>query len=124
MLLDTAILVDLLRGHEPARKFIDSLSGSLRLVSFITVAELLCGCRNRREQALLELELGDYTWQWMNEATARLAIDLYREFRLPHGIGFHDCCVAATAIDVDVPLATTNVKHFAPIAQLAVIRPY
>ena len=43
-LLDTSILVDLLRGSKPARDWIDSLSESVRLISVITAAELLAGC--------------------------------------------------------------------------------
>lgn len=124
VLLDTAILVDLLRGHHPARTCIDSLPVEDRLIMFITAAELICGCRNRGEQRAVEQELADYRWLWMDEPTARLAIELYRESHLSHGVGFHDCYLAATAVHAAVAVATTNVKHFTGFAQLVVTRPY
>jgi predicted nucleic acid-binding protein len=48
-LIETTILVDLLRGHEAAITWVNSVSLQDRSVSVITYFELLAGCRNRRE---------------------------------------------------------------------------
>ena len=56
-LLDTSILVDLMRGSKSARDWIVSIPQDARAISVITAAELLAGCRNRAEQRALEREL-------------------------------------------------------------------
>jgi predicted nucleic acid-binding protein len=56
-LIETTVLVDLLRGYVPAREWLDSLPPGEAAISVITAAELLAGCRDRREQETVEDEL-------------------------------------------------------------------
>ncbi|MCC7164909.1 MAG: PIN domain-containing protein [Anaerolineae bacterium] len=65
-LLDTSVLVDLLRGNIHARAWIDSLSEDARTISVVTAAELLAGCRNRREQRSVEREIELYDMLWIH----------------------------------------------------------
>ncbi len=123
-LLDTSILVDILRGHTPARTWIDSLPEPTRSISVITGAELLAGCRNQREQRAVERELNLYTLIWVEENISQAAFDLYKRFHLSHGPGFLDCVIAATAITHGCRLATLNLKHFAALPGVQVQRPY
>jgi predicted nucleic acid-binding protein len=51
VIIDTTILVDLLRGSTSARTFLSRVPLTERLVSAVTVAELIEGCRSRREVA-------------------------------------------------------------------------
>ena len=111
-LLDTSILVDLLRGSKPARDWIDSLSESVRLISVITAAELLAGCRTRTEQRTVEREIDLYGIVWISEDVAQTALGFYKQFHLSHNVGFLDCLVAATALKNELRLATLNLKHF------------
>src|SRR5947207_3161581 len=97
-LIDTSILVDLLRGQRPARNWINTLSPQARFISTVTAAELIAGARNRREQRSIERELALYQSVWIDEEISRLALDLYRRFHLSHRIGFLDCIVAGTAL--------------------------
>lgn len=122
-LLDTSILVDLLRGHKPARDWIDSVPAVARSISVITAAELLAGCRNRTEQRAVERELDLYVMIWLAEDTSEMALAWYKRFRLSHGVGFLDCLIAATAARHGLHLATLNLKHF-PFPDLELERPY
>lgn len=123
-LIDTNILIDLLRGTEEARQWIDDLAHTSRYISVITAAELLAGAHNRREQALIEQELTLYQILWLNETISQVALEWYSQFRLSHGIGFLDCLIGATAYHYNLPLATLNVKHFAPLPGIKLERPY
>jgi predicted nucleic acid-binding protein len=123
-LLDTAILVDVLRGNAAARAWVDSLPSAARFVSFVSSAELLAGCRNRREERTLSRELRLYTTVWLDEPACRLGFDLYNGHHLSHGVGFLDCLVAATARLRGLTVATLNVKHFDPLPEVLVERPY
>jgi len=114
-LLDTSILVDLLRGHTGARRWIDSLPLTARSISVVSAAELLAGCRNQTEQRALERELVSYEMLWIDQAISRAALDLFRRFVLSHAVGFLDCLIAATASTHDLRIATHNLNHFAPL---------
>ncbi len=123
-LIDTNILVDLLRGREEARQWIDRLPDDGRCISVVTAAELLAGARSSHEQKLIEQEILLYRILWLQEPISRLALDWYQRFRLRYGVGFLDCLIGATALYYDLPLATLNERHFAPFPDLQVERPY
>lgn len=123
-LLDTSILVDVLRGNEAARDWVDSLPAQSRFLSCVSAAELIAGCRNRREQRALDRERRLYTTIWLDEPASRLGLDLYSRHHLSHGIGFLDCLIAATAALRTLIVATLNVKHFEPLLDVRVRRPY
>lgn len=123
-LLETTILVDLLRGDKSAREWVDSISEIARAISVITAAELLAGCRNRTEQRAVEHEIDLYEIIWLTEEISQAALELYKQFRLSHGVGFLDCVIAATASKNGLRLATLNLKHFDQFPDLQVERPY
>ncbi len=122
-LLDTSILVDLLRGSKTARDWIDTIPETARAISVITAAELLAGCRNRPEQNAVERELDLYEIVWISGQVSQSALDWYKHFRLSHNVGFLDCLIAATASQNGLLLATLNLKHF-PFPTLQTERPY
>lgn len=123
-LLDTTILVDVLRGNPSARTWIDSLPEDACAISVITAAELLAGCRNRTEQRAVERELELYDLLWLSEDISQVALDFYKRYHLSHNVGFLDCLIAATANANGLRLATVNLKHFAPFPRLATECPY
>ena len=124
MIIDTTVLVDLLRGSSQARSFLNGVRLDDRLISAVTIAELVEGCRNRRELAVLERELRLYGVVWIDEAQSQLADRWHRRFRLSKGIGYLDCLIGAAAFCHSVPLVTLNDKHFRTLPGLTVSRPY
>jgi predicted nucleic acid-binding protein len=122
-LIDTSILVDVLRGNKSARAWIDALPEDTCAISVITSAELLAGCRNRTEQRAVERELELYATIWVSEEISQTALEFYRRFHLSHNVGFLDCLIAATARTTGLSLETLNLKHF-PFPDLKAERPY
>lgn len=53
ILLDTDIMIDLLRRFPPAVTWLSSLGATDLVVPGYVVMELIQGCRNRSEQAML-----------------------------------------------------------------------
>ena len=123
-LIETSIMVDLLRGVQSARVWIDSIPASDRSISVVTAAELLAGCRNRTEQRSVEREIAEYAIVWLTESISQSALSFYKKFHLSHNIGFLDCLIAATANQDGLRVATLNRKHYTPFADLVVARPY
>ena len=122
--IDTAVVIDLLRGYASARNWIDNLSDDDRLISVMTAAELLDGCKNAREQRQLERELKNFTILSITEAISLQALDWYRAHRLSVACGFADCIIGATAFHLGLTLCTLNIKHFRIFEGLRVERPY
>jgi predicted nucleic acid-binding protein len=109
-LLDTSVAIDYLRGHEPARRAVDSADELV--ASEISRYEILAGVR-RGEEELTEALLALPTWIVIDEWVARRAADLARRHRAAHiGIEDADYLIAATALEVGARLLTTNVRHF------------
>lgn len=116
-LLDTTVAIDYLRGREDALAVVDA-SDEL-VASEITRYEVLAGMRPGEEQATEDV-LALPEWVPVDEGIARRAAALAREHRATHsGIEDADYLLAATALELDARLLTTNVKHFPMLPGLA-----
>jgi predicted nucleic acid-binding protein len=123
-LVDTTILIDLLRGHEVAKSWVNNFSAGQLVISVVTAAELIAGCRNKREQNLVEKEIALYPIIYISGAVSATALDWYRQFHLSHNAGFLDCLIGASAYHNGLAVCTLNDKHFSPLRNLQVERPY
>ena len=110
-LVDTTVLVDLLRGYAPARDYLVGLDRRI-VASELTRIEILRGLRaGERDKA--ERAFRALRWVPVDEAIARRAGELGRRWRASHaGIGVVDLAIAATALELDADLATSNVRHY------------
>ena len=119
--LDTAVLIDVLRGDEAAVGFLAGLEG-VPLCSEITRIEILRGLRSAERQAASSL-LNEIDWAPVDERIAIRAGELGRSWRDSHpGIDTADLAIAATAELSGRLLATTNLKHYPMFEGLE--RPY
>jgi predicted nucleic acid-binding protein len=124
-LIDSAGVIDFLRGHAGAIAYLAALRATATPAThLVVVAEVLEGARDAREQSSLRTFFGGFDVVAPTEVDARLSIDLLAAYRLSHGVGWPDCLIAATAIRTGRSVVTTNVKHFAPFPNLQVVRPY
>ena len=121
MLLDTCIVIDVLRGKVAAVDFVSSLKDAPSL-SAVTVTELVVGCRNVKERREIDRLLLHYVIHDIDRDVAGLAGDYVRRFGPSHGTDPIAALIAATAKTMSLRLATLNVKHFPMFAGLT--RPY
>lgn len=110
IVLDTTVLVDVLRGHRPALEWLRSLD-EVPACSELTRVEVLRGMRTRERQAAERL-MGSIRWLAVDEEVARRAGALGRTWRRSHRLGTVDLVIAATAQAVDARLATSNTRHY------------
>lgn len=109
--LDTTVLVDVLRGHAPAVEYVLGFE-QVAVCSEVTRIEVLRGLRSE-ERRPAERLFQQLRWVAVDEEVARVAGELGRRFRRSHAaIGVADLTIAATAERLALPLATTNIKHF------------
>ncbi len=117
-LLDTSVLIDVLRGSEPAVHWMAGLA-AVPICSEVTRAEVLRGVRSA-ERARTERLLTVLRWFAVDEAVSRRAGQLGRQYRRSHaGLSIADLLIAATAQLHDAELATANVRHYPMFARLS-----
>ena len=121
MLLDTCVMIDVLRGKAAAFGFVSGLENAPAL-SAVTVTELVAGCRSVKERRQIDRLLSHYVIHDINRDVASLAGDYVRQYGPSHGTDPIDALIAATAKTNNLPLATLNLKHFPMFAGLT--RPY
>jgi predicted nucleic acid-binding protein len=124
ILLDTDVMVDLMRGYEPAIAWLDSLGAEAIGIPGLVAMELFQGCRDRVEQQQVERALRAHALYWPTERDCTRALDSFMEYHLSHGIGVLDALVAETAVGLRFQLATFNDRHYRVIGALETIHPY
>ena len=122
-LLDSDVLIDVLRGHPPAAAWIRSLP-TLPPASGFAALELTYGARTARELADVYWFLRAFPLLWPSETHLRRALAEYPPLHLSHGLDLLDALTAATATAHGLAIATFNVRHFEAISGLQVVQPY
>lgn len=111
LLLDTSVLIDVLRGSEAATHWLVSLA-EIPSCSELTRAEVLRGVRSP-ERSRTERLLSSLRWVPVDEPVSRRAGELGRQYGRSHpGLTIVDSVIAATAQLLEAELATGNVRHY------------
>jgi predicted nucleic acid-binding protein len=113
-LADTSVLVDYLRGVEPARELLRSALEREEVVaaSVLTRIEISI-CMRAAERRATDALVGALHWLVVDTAVAKRADALARRYGHSHsGIDAVDYCVAASALENGLDLWTLNVRHF------------
>lgn len=124
ILLDTDIMIDLLRQYQPAVAWLTSLGSEELMLPGYVAMELIQGARNKQEQNSLTQTLTGYRLAWPSSSACDAAFDDFSRYYLSHNLGLLDTLIAHTAIELVTPLHTFNQKHYAPISALITIQPY
>ena len=110
-LLDTTILVDLLRKNKAAQGWLSSVEPAPAM-SVVSLTELYAGVRSRREEHdLLQLEATIRPLTLERDIAVRAGV-FVRLYEASHNIDDPDAIIAATAEHHGLRLATLNFKHF------------
>ncbi len=121
-LLDTSVIVDMLRGYPPAQSwYLEQDNLGVCQAVWLEIIEGNTDNRSRRDalRLLKRFELVEVTTHDVAWAVEKLLI-----FNLSHNIDGYDCMIAAVAHRLHLPLYTRNMKHFAPLVGKLAIKPY
>jgi predicted nucleic acid-binding protein len=122
-LLDTDILIDIQRGHEPAVAWFTALA-ELPLVSGFTVMELIQDAPSSQHVRKALKLVSPFSIVWPTEAECSRALADFTAYHLSHGLGLLDTLIAACATGRLATLCTFNVKHYLAIPLLLTEQPY
>lgn len=122
-LLDTTVIVDLLRGFPPAVAWLQNQSEELGL-SPVVWLEVIEGAANRLDQEKAIRLLTHFDRISVANDDFEWAIRESLVFRLSHNVDMMDCLIAASAQRLQRPLFTCNLKHFRPLIGSLAVKPY
>lgn len=111
VMLDTDVLVDYLRGYQPAMALVQE-NAEVIVIPAIVVAELYAGVKGEEELAALDRFLGLFPIIPVTGAIARAGGLYSKQYSKSLGTGLADAVIAAAADMTGSHLKTLNVKHF------------
>jgi predicted nucleic acid-binding protein len=118
MIFDTDIFIWAQKGNEKAASLIERTDP--RLLSILTYMELLQGAKNKNQHKTIKDFLSDFgfTILPLSENIGHRAAIYIEEYALSSHLRAGDALVAATAVENNLSLASSNAKHFRPIKEL------
>ena len=118
MIFDTDIFIWTQRGNEKAAKLMErSLE---RHLSIQTYMELLQSAKNKNQHKYIKdfITAFDFFVLPLTENIGHRASIYIEEYTLASGLRAGDAIIAATAVEINLTLVSSNVKHFKMIKEL------
>ncbi len=119
MLIDTDVLIWVLRGNAKAARIVDETQE--RNISVVTFMELLQGACDKSESRLIKSFLADLGFRTLplTENIGHRAAIYVEEYGLGAGLRTADALIAATAAENGLVLCTGDRTHYRAIRDLA-----
>lgn len=123
-LVDADVLIEILRGSQPSRSWLDSIRNDAFEVPGIVAMEVVAGCRDAVEMIRCRKLLGGFVVAWPSETECREALEILAVHKLKCGLSIPDCFIAAMAVARRSTLYTFNLRHFRTVPDLDCRQPY
>lgn len=123
LLVDTDVLIDVLRGHPPALAWFSSLNEIPAVPGFV-VMELIQGSNNARQVRQVLSLVSPLPIVWPTAADCNRALTNFQTLHLSHGLGLLDALIASCAVGLSAALLTVNAKHYRAVPAIAIQQPY
>lgn len=108
LLLDTSVLIKIWRGDaELYREILAFQCG----VDTVVLLEFLQGV-NRRQKSKADEFVAAFEFVPFTADISYRAVELIREYSHSKGLRMPDALIAATSLELNIPLLTLNIKHF------------
>ena len=111
ILCDSNVIIDWINHRQKAIDDLQRIEGRIAM-SIITEYEIIAGAKDMVMQKRFEKLLDNYIVVYLDSDISFLGINLYKKYKLSHGLDMPDSLIAATAIELNLPLFTYNIKDF------------
>ena len=111
ILLDTNVLIEILKGNESTVNTVESLDETLA-ISSISAMELFFGAFDKAETRKLERFISLFHLLHIDESISAKAMTLVKTYAKSHNLNIPDSLIAATALTNRCPLMTYNLRDF------------
>jgi predicted nucleic acid-binding protein len=122
-LLDTDILIDILRGYLPSVEWFATLTERPAVIS-VGVMELIQGCRSKRDLALVQQLIAPMEIWYPTSEEMRAALEIFTVHFLTNRMSVIDAIVGAVAASRSTPLCSFNTRHYQVVQGLELCQPY
>ena len=118
MIYDTDILIWVQRGNNKAAKLIDKDDD--KYLSIQSYMELLQGAKNKTHHKYIKDFINEFEFSILplTENIGHRALIYVEEYALSSNMRAGDAIIAATAIENNITLVSSNVKHFKVVKEL------
>ena len=118
MLFDTDILIWVQRGNLRAARLVER--AAQRSISVLSYMELMQSAQNKDQHRHTKDFLATFGFDLvpLSENIGHRAAIYIEEYTLSHGIRAGDAIIAATAVENNLTLVSSDRKHFSPIKDL------
>lgn len=123
-LLDTSVMIDLLNSFSPALEWYASQHKTILAITSITWFEVIEGTRNKTEQMHTIRFMRQHKIEHPLPNDLQWAVLQFGRFHLSHHVDWEDLLIASVALRLGIPLYTTNMRHFRPLSDVEIRRPY
>ena len=121
-ILDTTVIIHLLRNQEIASEWLDSQS--YVVITPITWLEVMEGSKSKLHQNATKSILNKFQIVHTTSSDQKWAMNQLEKFHFSHRIGMNDCQIASVAYRLQIPLYTHNLKHMTPLLGELAQKPY
>jgi predicted nucleic acid-binding protein len=111
ILCDSNVLIDWINHRQKAIDDLELIGNDIA-ISIITEYEIIAGAKDIVMQQRFEKLLSHYPIVLLDSNISFLGVNLYKRYKLSHGLDMPDSLIAATAIELNLPLFTYNIKDF------------
>ena len=111
VLCDSNVIIDWINNRQKAIDDLQYIECAIA-ISIITEYEIIAGAKNMMMQRRFEKLLSNYISVSLDNEISFLGINLYKKYKLSHNLDMPDSLIAATAIELDLPLLTYNKRDF------------
>ena len=118
MMYDTDILIWVQRGNEKSARLIEKDPD--KYLSIYSYMELLQGAKNKTQHTQVKdfIHVFNFSVLPLTENTGHRALIYVEEYALSSHMRAGDAVIAATAVENNLTLVSSNVKHFKTVKEL------
>jgi len=118
MIFDTDIIIWVQHGSRKAAELIDATQP--RCISILSYMELLRKAKSKEQHTIVKSYVQDLDFIVvpLSENIGHRALIYIEEYSLSHGISADDALIAATAVENNLTLISSNAKHYRSIKDL------
>jgi len=111
-LVDTCVFIDYLRGNPNVYDILTEYENVNLSMSAITMMELLIGAFNKKEVIYIQNAFRNINVIHISEDISKLALEYVAAYSKSHNLQIPDALIAATSVEMNMRLITSNVSDF------------
>ncbi len=121
IILDTRILIEILRGNHTIIDKVNAWSNGELFITPVVVAEIFRGASDKEDLRKCKKLLDKFTILPLNEPVIKVFMGIFERYAISHRPSIPDALIASVAVYFDFSFYTLNKRDFQYIKELKLI---